>query len=161
MNECNYPTDVCVRFWRKVIIPKNYKVECWNYTGGLDKDGYGIFAIESDWPIRAHKFAYQYYNGPVKSECLMHTCDNPSCQSPYHIKEGTVHENNADRSIKGRSAIGSKGGNAKLTEDIVRQIRIDLQYNNYSHSMIKKKYGIGTSNASRIRRYEIWKHVVV
>jgi hypothetical protein len=163
MNECNYPTDICTRFWGKVIIPKDYKSECWVYTyGATDQDGYGIFAIESDWPTKAHRFAYQYYKGPIKpGMIIMHKCDNPPCCSPYHIIQRTIAINNTDRSKKGRSAIGSRAGNSKLTEDIVRQIRFDMKHNNYSNHMIARKYNIGPSNASRIRQYRIWKHIIV
>jgi len=161
MNECNYPTDVCNRFWVKVVIPNDYQNECWIYTAGKDQDGYGIFAIEYDWPIRAHKFAYQYYCGPVKSECLMHECDTPECMSPYHIIPGTIHQNNTDRSMKGRSAIGAMGGNAKLTEAIVVNIKTLMKYHGWTNQKVATFYGIGTSNASRIRNNKIWRHVKV
>ena len=161
MNECNYPTDVCNRFWSKVIVPKNYKKDCWIWTAGKGNDGYGIFFVETDWPLRAHRFAYQYYKGPISNECIMHSCDNPICMNPYHIHQGTVCENNTDRSVKGRSAIGSRGGNAKLDEATVRQIKTLLKYHNYTNQMIATQFGIGTSNASRIRRNVIWKHVTV
>jgi len=161
MNECNYPTDIITRFWNKVDIPKDFNNECWEYIGGArDKDGYGIFAIEYDWPVKAHRFAYQYYKGPIKN-IIMHSCDNPACCNPKHLSDSTVGKNNTDRSQKGRSAIGSKGGNSVLDEDIVKNIRLDYKTGNYSNSMIAKKYGIGTTNASRIRNYKIWKHVIV
>ena len=35
------------RFWKKVNIPKDYKNNCWEYLGGLDKDGYGVFYLNS------------------------------------------------------------------------------------------------------------------
>jgi hypothetical protein len=34
----------------------------------------------------------------------MHTCDNPRCVNPTHLKAGTWDENNKDRVAKGRSA---------------------------------------------------------
>ena len=34
MNECNYPTDICDRFWSKIVIPEDYKKDCWIYTHG-------------------------------------------------------------------------------------------------------------------------------
>ena len=162
MNECNYPTDICKRFWSKVVIPKDHVNQCWIWShGATDKDGYGIFHVETRWAMKAHRFAYQYYKGPIKNDYVMHSCDNPACCNPNHLVEGNADYNNYDRSTKGRSAIGSRGGNAKLTEKIVREIKIAMRDHYYSNPMIAKEFGISQSNASRIRNGQIWSHVHV
>ncbi len=55
----------------------------------------------------------------------MHTCDNPRCCNPAHLKAGTNKENTQDMIAKGRRADlrAEKGGRAKLTNECVRRIR--------------------------------------
>jgi len=40
----------------------------------------------------------------IQSKTVRHECDNPPCFRYDHLVVGTVAENNADRSAKGRSA---------------------------------------------------------
>jgi hypothetical protein len=51
----------------------------------------------------AHRMAWEASNGPIPDGMiLMHTCDNPPCCNPEHLKLGTRAENNKDRAKKGR-----------------------------------------------------------
>lgn len=56
-----------------------------------------------------------------------------------------------------RLARGERGGNAKLTEDAVR----DILASTASLSVLAKKYGVGKTLVSMVRRRQIWKHVEV
>ncbi|HUD11980.1 MAG TPA: hypothetical protein VMS08_06220 [Candidatus Saccharimonadia bacterium] len=61
---------------------------------------------------------------------LMHTCDNPPCCNPAHLKPCTHKENMADSSQKKRRPDfrGIKGPRAKLTEEDVSDIRLKQKY---------------------------------
>lgn len=61
-------------------------------------DGYGHRG-----KIKLHRLVYQLYNNNLPV-LVMHTCDNPRCINPKHLKEGTWDSNNKDRAKKGRSA---------------------------------------------------------
>jgi hypothetical protein len=50
----------------------------------------------------------------------MHSCDNPGCVNPTHLRPGTPLENARDRVVKGRSR---RNGMAKLADAQVQQIR--------------------------------------
>lgn len=52
--------------------------------------------------MKAHRVAYHMHHGrfPVHGAC--HTCDNPQCFNPFHLFDGTQHENVKDAAQKGR-----------------------------------------------------------
>ena len=81
--------------------------ECWPWTAAKDRDGYGRFKVMGRH-VPAHRMAFVLTRtqdlGEI--EVVMHTCDNPSCCNPAHLKAGTQVENIADRSAKGRNALG-------------------------------------------------------
>lgn len=66
------------------------------------ENGYGYAQIGRKW-MRAHRIAYAAFNGSIpEGLCVMHTCDNPPCCNPAHLKVGTQKENVADMIRKGR-----------------------------------------------------------
>lgn len=82
---------------------------CWEWTAGTDRDGYGKFAIglggHEQIHTRAHRFAYESFVGPIPDGyVVMHTCDNPPCVNPAHLRIGTPLDNNDDKVAKGRHA---------------------------------------------------------
>ncbi len=86
------------RFWIKV---KQTKL-CWEWTGALNNDGYGIFRIKGH--SLAHRISYQILNGPIEKEfCVCHHCDNPKCVNPDHLFCSDHLGNMIDKMKKGRS----------------------------------------------------------
>lgn len=90
------------RFWGNV----DRSGDCWLWTGGKDKDGYGKFRVSTSGPgaqTRAHRFSYELHHGPLADGLMVcHSCDNPPCVRPEHLFPGTALQNRNDAVAKGR-----------------------------------------------------------
>jgi hypothetical protein len=75
---------------------------CHLWTGFRDSKGYGLMTVKG--VVRAaHRVAWERANEPIpQGMVVMHTCDNPPCCNPEHLKLGTQAENVRDRIEKGR-----------------------------------------------------------
>jgi hypothetical protein len=92
------------RFWAKVEIPAAPRHEnlCWNWKGSTAKD-YGQIKIDGV-VLRAHRVAFEMFYGPLEDEAhVLHSCDNPLCVNPKHIRSGTHQENMDDKRQRGRT----------------------------------------------------------
>lgn len=86
------------RFWAKV----DRRGACWVWQAARDAKGYGWFIIDKT-PQRAHRVAYELANGPIPTGlCILHSCDNPPCCNPAHLRAGTKLENSQDCVRRGR-----------------------------------------------------------
>jgi hypothetical protein len=76
---------------------------CWEWTGARDRDGYGVKKIDGrQW--RVHRLAYMEATGEDPGELhVLHSCDNPPCYRPSHLRLGTNADNVADKVARGRS----------------------------------------------------------
>lgn len=137
------------RFWSYIDKSKG----CWKWTGGTNKDGYGLFSINNK-TYRAHRIAYYLYYGQPKG-IIMHLCDNPKCCNPKHLSDATQFENLTDMVNKGRQAKGKDINHAKLIDKQVKQIR----KMSGSQRKIAKQFGIAQTTISRIKNRKIWTHI--
>lgn len=97
------------------------------WTGAKNKPGYGYFWDGSKL-VRAHRYAYELYNGPIPAkQIVLHTCDNPSCVNPEHLKLGYQIDNVKDMVEKDRTSRANNHWNAKLTSEQVKLIKIDTR----------------------------------
>ena len=88
------------RFWPKVA--KSGPDDCWDWTGRLDRDGYGRIT-ENQKPMLAHRASYLIAHGELDPSLnVCHTCDRPRCVNPRHLFLGTQKDNVIDMHSKGR-----------------------------------------------------------
>lgn len=138
------------RFWTKVRAPSEF--QCWTWDGRTNDKGYGRF----DDGTPAHRWAYEYFNGPIpKGLLVLHSCDNPPCCNPRHLRAGTHQENMDDAVKRGRMHRGRHCHNVKVTEADVDYIRRNPD--GLTLREIAAKFGIGKSTASYIRSGRSWK----
>ena len=94
------------RFWKSV--DKKGENECWEWVGGTVTGGYGKFSVNRKY-TRVHRFSYELHKGKIpKGEgyhgmCVCHSCDNPLCVNPKHLRLGTQKENIQEMFTKGRN----------------------------------------------------------
>lgn len=95
--------SIFARFATKIRLGAN---DCWLWTGSRDKKGYGRLALGRKNPILSHRFAYEYYRGPIPPGMdIDHLCRIPSCVNPYHLEPVTRSEN-LRRGNMGHSMLG-------------------------------------------------------
>lgn len=79
-------------------------MECIEHTGYCQPDGYGRKKYKGK-VVLAHRLAYALANNLdvfTMGGVVMHSCDNPKCINPAHLRLGTIQENNADKLSKRR-----------------------------------------------------------
>lgn len=163
-----YPRPCPIKlFWRKVdkINGPIHPVygRCWVWMAHKDKDGYGTVRVRGN-PYRSHVYSWRIANGRTEEKLwILHKCDNPSCVNPQHLFLGTAKDNSHDRDIKGRKACtkGTLNGQAKLTEDQVRQIRSIYVKGSrkYSLSALAKLYRVHRIAIRHIVIGRTWNHI--
>jgi predicted DNA binding CopG/RHH family protein len=87
-----------------------------------------IWSPEYGRKILAHRFSFETAYGQLPANGLvLHSCDNPACVNPKHLRLGSHRENVADMDERNRrvppSLKGNEIHNAKLTDDTVIAIR--------------------------------------
>lgn len=146
-----------VRFWRQVDMSGGADA-CWNWTGCTNADGYGWFNGFGG-PQLTHRLMYSLgARAPERGQVVMHSCDNPPCCNPAHLRIGTDADNARDRMRKGRGARGERQGNAMLTEAAVVDIVTRLR-NGEMQRVVAEGYGLAACTISALWTGRSWTHV--
>lgn len=150
-----------VEFWAKVRKTPS----CWLWTGKKNAYGYGLVrrrTVSSNM-IKAHRYSWELTRAsPLKNLFVLHRCDVRACVNPKHLFLGTQRDNAKDMWAKGRAkptpSIGSKHGNAKLTEKSILQIRKSYK-NGDSLAALGRKFNVTAENIAHIVHRRAWTHV--
>ena len=88
--------------WRSKLDGRTLKDgDCHLWTGPTNKGGYGVVHIGLH-TVLVHRLVHAIKTGNAMAEVVMHTCDNPICCNPAHLRTGTYQENMDDMRDKGR-----------------------------------------------------------
>lgn len=139
-------------------VDKNPETGCWEWTGAKTDFGYGVMgALDKKTgkyrKQRVHRLSYQYLkNVDPSGRVVMHTCDNPSCVNPDHLKLGSYRTNNLDMARKGRH------GGAKCDPPLVRVMRLAYA-NGINCSALAECSGLAKSTVHKIVTGTNYAHV--
>lgn len=144
------------KFWGRVRQSPN---GCWEWQGAKSGRGYGRLSINGEYWL-SHRLAYVLSRGEIPNGMLVcHTCDNPSCCNPDHLFLGTVKDNADDMVSKGRNyrTPGEKCSTAKLTWDVVQQIRDEFATGEHTKKGLARKYGVDQHTIRRAILGQTWR----
>lgn len=131
------------RFWAKVDVSSDPDA-CWPWTGCAVKNdpghpGYGSF-VWNDRRCTATHIALALDGRPRPGKLMaLHSCDNPLCVNPKHLRWGT----RADR-----EAVKPGHSNRALTYDQAAEIRRDTR----TDYAVAKDYDVNIGVVWKIRR---------
>lgn len=150
------------RFWAKVDTSAGPE-GCWPWTGARDPDGYGRFRASDGRTVLAHRESLALAGRPAApGQAACHSCDNPPCVNPAHLSVAAQAENLADMDRKGRRRgappIGEQHHSARLTEDLVREIRA-RSAEGTNQPTLAAMYGVRQSSISKLLLGRTWRHV--
>jgi hypothetical protein len=148
----NTHRSVAEAFW--LYVSPGTVSECWLWQGTTSP--YGQVSVRGTKYL-AHRIAYEMFVGKIPDGYhVCHTCDNPRCVNPAHLFIGTIADNTADKTRKGRAAKGSGHGNAKLTESQIVEIR--RLHPQVSSRKLAKMFGVCKTTILDIVNNRKWLH---
>lgn len=78
---------------RRFLLKVYARGDCYEYRGGRDKDGYGMFKVAGKM-LRAHRYAFEMSGGFIPDGLqLDHRCRHPWCVRPSHLEAVTCLTN--------------------------------------------------------------------
>jgi hypothetical protein len=146
------------RFWAKVA--KAGPDDCWPWTGHTHPRGYGIFWLDGK-NVRANRYALEQVEGPPPFEGAMslHSCDNPPCCNPGHLRWGTGAQNYNDIVLRRGPIRGEASASATVTNEIVATI-YKMRLDGYIITEIAAELGIPETTVENIYVGKAWPHLL-
>ena len=146
-----------VQDWVKEAVKNHNSDSCLLWPFKANKKGYGICRFENH-NIFVHRLAFLLVNGHLPYPEARHTCDIPACFNPRHIIEGTHAENMADMAARSANR-GEERPGRKLSDNLVRSMRLEYQAGKISYSRLAQKYGVSLYVTHAAVNRRTWKHV--
>lgn len=147
-----HSTITAARFWSKVNVTKSDR-DCWEWQGAKGRGGYGRIKINGKFYTASRVSWEMMHDRSMGDMFAMHTCDNPSCVNPHHIKAGTHQDNMKDMARKSRAS-------APCTRRVFDWDKVDearrMIEEGETNSEIAKKFGVSRHTISAIRRGATW-----
>jgi len=77
----------------KARIQVNEDTGCWEWTGELNRNGYGRIWVKGK-RLMAHRVTYEHFIGLIEEGLVLdHLCRTRCCCNPAHLDPVTVQEN--------------------------------------------------------------------
>lgn len=136
---------------------------CWPWLGATDTHGYGVFGVGGHRTValKAHRVAIVVASGVplAHGDHVLHSCDNPPCCNPAHLRVANHAENMRDAVARNRHRRGTAHADAKLTEESVRSIRAERAAGSTLRGLAAK-YGVRHGTLTAMLAGRTWRHVL-
>lgn len=138
---------------------------CWLWEKATFGRGYGWFFIAKIGRKRlsekAHRASWLIHFGDIPEGMhVLHRCDVPLCVNPSHLFLGTNLDNIKDRLLKDRPKSGVRGmkhPRAKLTDEMVLQVRASYPWKYGERVKLANKLGVSKHTLSSIIYGRSWR----
>ena len=122
--------------------------------------GYGQTNINGK-TVKTHRLAMILEGYDVEGFNVLHSCDNPLCCNPKHLRLGNQQDNMRDMYCRGRDTTyrGSSHNQSKLSESQVLDIRADYATGNYRQIDLCRKYQMSSNAIFKIINRKTWTHI--
>lgn len=163
---CENCGEPCIKQYKRAacspkcrMLLSIYKTDtCWLWIGRKNKEGYGR-AVLNKVETMSHRIVYELFKEPIeKGKILLHSCHNPGCVNPDHLRQGTDKENSLDMIAARRSSHGEKHHSSKLTDEQIREIKM-LHLDGLTQTAIAKIYNVSQPCVGCVLRKKTWKDV--
>ena len=153
-----FARSVRLRFEEKV--DKGKPDDCWEWNAARDASGYGAFKLKGE-KVGAHRVAWMLANKePIpEGEQVMHSCDNPACCNPKHLRLGSHSDNMADAGAKGRLYAQTEEWKHRSRQLFAKKDRNAVIRKLYREDVpvriIARSFGLGTRRVYKILNAEV------
>jgi hypothetical protein len=137
---------------------------CWLWRGCVMDCGYGQIGEGGQFGrVRlAHRVAWELAHGPIPDGLMvLHRCDVRRCVNPAHLFLGTAADNSKDMVIKGRSFVGERQPNARLTDAAVQEMRALHATGMATFTELARRFGVSRRTATDAIRGVAWRHLCI
>ena len=149
------PNGALMAWLRDAVANRDRSEGCWEWPFARREFGHGYIEYEGR-NYSAHAVALILSGSPrPKGLLALHSCDNPPCVNPAHLRWGTGADNHDDMAIRNRVLRGESHPSTTLTLSDVLAIRSDPR----RWSDIAEAYGISKGSVGDIKHRRSWKHV--
>lgn len=144
---------------RLLALRKVSAFGCWLWCGGRSENGYGNIVSEGR-QYKVHRVALHLWGSFDLDDprFVCHNCDTPACFNPKHLYAGTPSDNIADALSRGRWPCGTSRKAAKLSGNLVSQMRIDY-VQGASKAALARTYKVSETVVRKVVTRRSWKHV--
>ena len=124
---------------------------CWIWVAQTNAKGYGRLRNDGG-STYAHRISYQLYKGEVPGDMLvLHSCDNPTCVNPAHLRLGTNSDNMID--MYQRNRFPNQTLNTKTAKIIYNRCKEGAKQVD-----LAKEFKVHFSTISDIATGKAWQH---
>ena len=130
--------------------------ECLEWPYCKNERGYGLAVIGGVQRSASRWMCIVAHGEPTPpKDHAAHSCANPGCVNPMHLRWATHQENMADRTEHGNKPRGERSGRTHLTASDIREIRAAPP----NLKPLMEQYGLSKHGVSKIRSGQRWSHI--